>query len=392
MPELTAARAHDPDPLHFWGAGHVVFGMDSLRTLRSLAAGFSPSRVVVVADEHVIEHPSLQGALDDLASLCPVEVARHDGSEPSLGRAKQLAVAAGGDADLLVAVGGGSTIDIAKAVALAAAARDRPLESFEGAVHLDFDPAPLIAVPTTAGTGSEVTGSCVLEDEAASRKISIRSPKLVPRVAILDPALLASVPRRVIRATGIDALAHALEAYHSTRANVVTDRMALGAIARIARSIVAYYGNPQDRDAAASMQIAACMAGMAFNSARVGLAHAIASAIGPLTGLSHGECVGLGLRTAMRINLPSRTADRRDLLFHIGCETWQNEHWTSAVLSWLDDLYAALEFPATAADAGRRFDIDDAIVDNILRSGRLDTNPVRLDALQLRRILESIRG
>jgi len=380
------------DLAHFWGPTHVSFGAGSVSNLSAAAAGFHARRVLVIGDEHVLGYGSLENAIHTLSLCCSVEVARHDGSEPSLPQARVLAGPRAGDADLLIAVGGGSTIDIAKAVALASAAGARPLESFEGTAQLGFDPTPLIAIPTTAGTGSEVTGSCVLADENSDRKISIRSPKLIPRVAILDPIFLASVPKRVVRATGIDALAHALEAYHSTRANALTDVMALGAVRLIARSIAAYYRDPMERDAAASMQIAACMAGMAFNSARVGLAHAIASAIGPLTGLSHGDCVGLALRTAMRINLSSRADDRKQLLFHIGREDYRDEDWIQTVLEWLDDIYATLEFPATAAAAGRTFSIDDAIVDNIIHSGRLDTNPVKLNASELRSILQVISG
>ncbi len=376
----------------FSGPTQVVFGPDSLKSLAGLAEGFGATRVLVVVDEHVASHPLILGALDALRARRTVSVATHDGSEPSLDQARALARVDVEGVGLVVAVGGGSTLDIAKAVSLAVAARGRPLESFEGAAQLDFDPMPMVAIPTTAGTGSEVTGSCVLADEASDRKISIRSPKLLPRAAVLEPALLASVPKRVIRASGIDALAHALEAYHSTRASVVTDALALGAIRLVSESLVDYYRDPANRDAAASMQIAACMAGMAFNSARVGLAHAVASAIGLLTGLSHGDCVGLGLRTAMRVNVATRAADRRQLLFNIGREGVADERWIDAVHEWLDALYAALEFPASASAAGRAFEVDDGIVDNIMRSGRLDTNPVKLGAPELRRILEGIRG
>lgn len=377
---------------HFQGPAQVCFGQDSLGELGPIAASLGARSLLVIADEHVRTQATLLDVLDGLGARHTVEIACHDGSEPSLAQARVLAGQGRRSPELIVAVGGGSTVDIAKAVALARAGGDRCLEEFEGATQLDFDPLPLVAVPTTAGTGSEVTGSCVLADEEADRKISIRSPKLIPRAAILDPSFLASVPKRVIRATGIDALAHALEAYHSTRANVVTDAITLGAIRLIARSLVAYYRDPGERDAARDMQVAACMAGMAFNSARVGLAHAVASAIGPLTGLSHGECVGLGLRKAMELNLASRTADRAQLLFHIGREARANRPWATVVLDWLDDLYSALDFPATAARAGRSFDVDDAIVHNIIRSGRLETNPVKLDPPELRRVLEEIRG
>jgi len=140
------------------------------------------------------------------------------------------------------------------------------------------------------------------------------------------------------------------------------------------------------------MAVGSCMAGMAFNSARVGLAHAVASAIGPLTGFSHGLSVGLALPAAMRTNLRARAANRGELLFHLGLDDPGERMWEQAVLAWLDELYAALDFPRTARDAGRPFDVDERLVNNIVRSGRLDTNPVKLTEAALRDVLESIRG
>jgi len=377
---------------HFFGPGHVVFGRDCIRDLEALAAEIEPRDVLLIADRNVLGDVGLQSAIGTMRARRRVAIAEHDGSEPTLAQAADLSAMDAGDASLIVAVGGGSTIDIAKAVALARKADGQPLARFEGAAHLAFDPLPLIAIPTTAGTGSEVTGSCVLTDYESGRKVSIRSPKLRPRLAILDAHFLASVPKSVIRATGIDALTHALEAYHSTAGNIVTDRLALGAISLIGQSIVTYYRNPDDRVASEAMAIGSCMAGMAFNSARVGLAHAVASAIGPLTGFSHGLSVGLALPAAMRTNLHARAANRKELLFHIGCPDPGESSWQEAVLAWLDGLYDALEFPRTAREAGQSFEVDDQMIRNIVTSGRLDTNPVRLTESGLRDVLESIRG
>ena len=377
---------------HFWGPGHVAFGRGCIRELDTLCAELDARQVLVIVDRHVRANAALQAAVDAMREGRRVHVAEHDGSEPSLAQATELAAAVEGAVGAIVAVGGGSTIDIAKAVALARGSGGQPLIDFEGAQQLTFDPIPLIAAPTTAGTGSEVTGSCVLTDYASGRKVSIRSPKLRPRIALLDSAFLSSVPKGVIRATGVDALTHALEAYHSTGANVVTDRLALGAIALIGKSLRRYYADPADPDASASMAVGSCMAGMAFNSARVGLAHAVASAVGPLTGFSHGLSVGLALPAAMRTNLRARAANRGELLFHLGLDDPGERMWEQAVLAWLDELYAALDFPRTARDAGRPFDVDERLVNNIVRSGRLDTNPVKLTEAALRDVLESIRG
>lgn len=377
---------------HFWGPGHVVFGHGCIAQLDALCAELDAREVLVIVDRHVRANGGLQGALDALRQCRKVDVTEHDGSEPSLAQAAELTAGVQGMVGAIVAVGGGSTIDIAKAVALARAAGGQSLTSFEGARPLAFDPVPLIAAPTTAGTGSEVTGSCVLADYDSGRKVSIRSPKLRPRIALLDSSFLASVPKNVIRATGVDALTHALEAYHSTGANVVTDRLALGAIALIGKSIRRYYADSADTEASAAMAVGSCMAGMAFNSARVGLAHAVASAIGPLTGFSHGLSVGLALPAAMRTNLGARAANRRDLLFHLGLDDPGEGKWEQAILDWLEELYRSLDFPRTARAAGQPFEVDQRLVHNIIHSGRLDTNPVKLTESALRSVLESIRG
>jgi alcohol dehydrogenase len=142
---------------------------------------------------------ALQGAIDDLRRGTRISVVEHDGNEPSIAQAMELSQQSSSAIDLIVAVSGGSTIDIAKALALTRRAHGQPLAEFEGAQRVDFEPLPLIAVPTTAGTGSEVTGSCVLTDAESARKVSIRSQKLRPRVAIIDPQFLASVLSGVIR-------------------------------------------------------------------------------------------------------------------------------------------------------------------------------------------------
>jgi len=378
----------------FFGPSHVFCGGNAIEELNSLVRDFSSEYVLVVADQHVLGNEKFRAALGTLSTSRRVDIAEHDGSEPSIAQAMRLKDQAKGTADLIVAVGGGSTIDIAKALAIASRAGTRSLSSFEGANRIDFEPVPIVAVPTTAGTGSEVTGSCVLTDYEAGRKISIRSPKLQPKLALLDPGFLPSVPRSVIRATGIDALAHAVEAYFSSSGNTVTDRLALGALALIARSITKYYSDPSDSEACTGMAVGSCMAGMAFNSARVGVAHAIASAIGPLTGLSHGMCVGLALPSALRTNSKSLgPSDQKDLLFHAGLLGSLNKAtWGQDLLDWLTNLYHQLDFPITAVAAGHPFDIDDQLLNNIVNSGRLETNPIPIDVPELRELLRTIRG
>jgi alcohol dehydrogenase class IV len=157
-------------------------------------------------------------------------------------------------------------------------------------------------------------------------------------------------------------------------------------------SLPRYYRNPDDRNASENMAWGSCMAGIAFNSARVGLAHAVASAIGPLTGLSHGICVGLGLPEAVRLNLKSRAEDRSDLMAHLGVNIATDLHWESAVCAHLAKFYVELDFPKTVRDAGCSFQVNDDLVQQIISSGRLETNPARIGRETLRDVLVRIHG
>lgn len=395
--EMEETRAEDPLRVRdvslseFRGPSRLVVGWNATTQLRRIVDSFGAGSVLIIADQHVVRDSVVQSAIGELQIGQKITVQEHDGHEPSLEQASRVTAQVTSKIDVVIGIGGGSTIDTAKAVALAKMANE-PLQKFEGADQVNVDPLPLIAVPTTAGTGSEVSGSCVLTDESSKRKISIRSSSLLPRVAILDPHFLSSVPKGVIRATGVDALGHAIEAYFSTSGNVLTDRLALGAMALLIKSLPRYYSKPTEKNAAAAMAWGSCMAGIAFNSARVGLAHAVASAIGPLTGLSHGICVGLALPAAIRVNLKSRAADRGELLFHLGLSAAEDQNWERAVLAKVAELYKQLEFPQTAGDAGRPFDVDDALISRIIASGRLETNPVRVGRDTLRDVLNSIRG
>lgn len=192
--------------------------------------------------------------------------------------------------DTILAVGGGSAIDEAKAI-----------------MHFSKRVAKLkdlrfIAVPTTSGTGSEVTSFAVITDKAKGVKYPLVDPQLRPDVAILDPILVKTVPPSVTADTGMDVLTHALEAYVSTKADDFTDALAEKAVLMVFRYLVRSYENPEDEEARAHMHYASCMAGMAFDKASLGLNHAIAHNIGGKFHVPHGRVNGILLPHVMRFN------------------------------------------------------------------------------------------
>ena len=206
-------------------------------------------------------------------------------------------------ATLILAVGGGSTIDVAKAVAILATNGGR-IHDYEGIEKFFIPPLPLIAIPTTAGTGSEVSGSCVITDKEKNLKMSIRHAALNPATfAILDPLALRTVPAHVAAHSGMDAFVHAFESYISREANVMTDAINIQAIELIAGNIRQFVANRENTLAASNMLCGSALAGMAFGQTGLGNVHCMARFLGAEFHLSHGLSNALCLPTVARFNL-----------------------------------------------------------------------------------------
>lgn len=193
--------------------------------------------------------------------------------------------------DGIVAVGGGSALDLGKAVAALALNKEVPFS--ELAQMPSIKRLPFIAVPTTAGTGSEATKVTVITDAVKGIKLNPGHPDLVPDIAILDPVLTMGVPNYITAFTGLDALTHAIEAYVSTKATILSDFYALQAIEMITAHIIRAYEEPTNLEARGQMLLASYYAGVAFSNASTNLAHAMGRALGVQFNLSHGQSVAL---------------------------------------------------------------------------------------------------
>ncbi|HSJ39099.1 MAG TPA: iron-containing alcohol dehydrogenase, partial [Planococcus sp. (in: firmicutes)] len=194
-------------------------------------------------------------------------------------------------ADGILAIGGGTALDLAKALSVLAANKRLTLRDIPQYRHLDK--IPLIAVPTTAGTGSEVTKVTVITDTALKRKLNPGHPALIPDVVVLDPELTLSLSPNITAETGLDALAHAIEAYVSTRATPISDAFALEAIRAIGGSIRTSYLEPQNLQERDDMLRGSLFAGLAFSNSSTNLAHATARPLGTRFSLPHGLSVAL---------------------------------------------------------------------------------------------------
>ncbi len=225
------------------------------------------------------------------------------------------------DADCVVALGGGSVLDTAKAaVVVLSEGRQAKAMDAVGIQLLSTDPLPLLAIPTTAGTGSEVTNCAVIRDANRGRKVYIVDDRIIPPVAILDPQLTVGLPPLLTASTGMDALTHAIEAVVSRQANPISEGLALQAIRMIAINLPLVTDDPGDLEARVLMQQASTMAGWAFSVAQVGLVHGMSHALGARHGVPHGIGNGILLPHVMRFNQPAATPQLVRVAEALGCE------------------------------------------------------------------------
>ncbi|MCH3966162.1 MAG: iron-containing alcohol dehydrogenase [Bacilli bacterium] len=205
-----------------------------------------------------------------------------------------------GKCDSLVALGGGSAIDCAKAVGVRVSNPKKPFQKMRKALSIRKRIPYLAAIPTTAGTGSEATLAAVVTNQENGDKFSLSDPVLVPRLALLDPDYLKTLPKSVIADCGMDALTHAVEAYVGKAGTRTTDRYALEAIRLIDQNLVAFYRNPEDARSRGRMQLASYFAGVSFTRAFVGYVHALAHAVGGKYHLPHGYLCALYLPKVLK--------------------------------------------------------------------------------------------
>lgn len=223
-------------------------------------------------------------------------------------------------ADVVVAVGGGSPIDTGKAVAAMARNPGR-ISEYMGAGKLGKPSVPLIAIPTTAGTGSEVTPFTIITDPATDVKMLIASPHLIPSAALVDPLMTMKMPRGITAATGLDALTHAIEAYVSVKAQPLTDTFALSAIRLISANLRRAYTQPDDLEARSSVLMGALQAGLAFANSSVALVHGMARPIGAYFHVAHGISNAVLLPTVIEWSVPGNPRRYADIAEAMGEQT-----------------------------------------------------------------------
>jgi alcohol dehydrogenase class IV len=297
----------------------MLVGPGASARLGQALAGLGHRRLLVVTDADIVRLGLLQPLTDALqAGGLPWQV--FDGVTAD---APQPVVLAGvqafeaGPCDAIVAVGGGSVMDAAKVIGLAWA-NDRHPRDLVGYFRGRRSPPPLYAVPTTAGTGSEVTVAAVVSDPDTQRKLVVADTRLVPRMAALDPALMTGLPPHITAATGMDALTHAVEAYIGGWNTAFTRRMALAATGLVYRHLPVACEDGANLAAREQMALAATYAGLAFTRANVGNVHALAHQLGARYHTPHGLANALLLPGVLRWSLPAAEAPLAELAVRAG--------------------------------------------------------------------------
>lgn len=282
----------------------IVAGRGSVRELPIELNRLGCRKPMIVTDKVLRESTKVISVIEEV--LGDFEYVIFDDVKPDsecsiVDRAYEFARTNGVDG--VVSVGGGSSIDTAKGVCILYE-KGGNIKNHVGVYILSRDTIPHISVPTTAGTGSEVSHVAVIKDENEKRKLIYVDIYLVPHVAILDPELTVSMPPSVTAYTGMDALTHCIESIHSTSNNPISDSLALHGIRLIFENLPRVIEEPQDIHARQNMQVAATLGGAAFANAQVGIVHAIAHSLGAIYGIPHGLANSLILPYGMDFNLP----------------------------------------------------------------------------------------
>ncbi|MGG4493848.1 iron-containing alcohol dehydrogenase [Brevibacillus reuszeri] len=284
----------------FAAANKLVTGRDSLTQLPEEMTRLGVQRPLIVTDKILIQ----AGVVAQVEELLPMKVGifQDVNPEPEIEIVDQcVSMIREGNYDGLIAVGGGSAIDIAKAASVMAT-NEGSIELYFGTNLVKKPGLPLIAIPTTAGTGSEVTNISILSDTKEQVKKGIVSPYLLPDVAIVSPVMTLTCPPSVTAASGVDALVHAVEAYISKFASPLTDALAIGAMKLIAVHLPKAYACPDNIESREAMITASLMAGLAFGNAGVGAVHALAYPLGGRYHMAHGVSNSLLLPYVMKWN------------------------------------------------------------------------------------------
>jgi alcohol dehydrogenase class IV len=370
----------------------IVFGLGSIEKVGAEVQGLKKKKVLVVTDPGIVQAGLLEPLKNSLQAA-NIPFALFDGVEPDprLEVVRQCAEMGRNEGvEAIIGYGGGSSLDIAK-VAAVLLSNEGDLAQFFGIDLIPNPGLPVILIPTTAGTGSEVTPIAILSDTREKLKKGIVSPYLFPEVALLDPQLTVGLPPLVTALTGLDAMIHAIEAYTSVNAFDLTDHLAFRAMELLYDNIRTAYARGEDLEARSKMLEGSLLAGIAFANAGVTAVHAFAYPIGGEFHVAHGLANSVMLPHVMRFNLLGNLPKFADIGSALGLDT---DHLTDKdaaleALEAIEDLMEDLNIPRRLRDLNIPREAIPALAEGVMKVTRLlANNPRRITLEDARRIYE----
>jgi len=382
----------------------VRFGPGRIAEVGEIAAGLGRRVWLVTGGESFARSGGREPLLAGIAAagLSAEQVAGSAG-EPTIAHVATALAGLPPDREgvVVVAVGGGATIDLAKALAALAtnvgpcgpgeaeaAVTDR-LEGIGRGLPITIAPLPVVAVPTTAGTGAEATRNAVISCPRRRVKKSLRSPLMVPRAAIIDPDLVRSCSRATLTAAGLDCLTQLIESFISRRRWPLPQALVLEAFPRAFRAFPRLLADPDDAEARGALAHAAFISGVALGNSGLGLAHGVAAALGSECGTPHGLACAVMLPVALRVNREVATAELARLEATLGATESPPAAAAARLIERVDELCELAEIPARLSKLGLR---RDRLVWLAEHSGgnSMRGNPLQLTAEQLHATLEAV--
>lgn len=390
----------------FIAPGQVMFGWGRRDQIGALCARYADKAFLICGSRHLKDNQTVEGiqtAIQEAGVVCRELVTIHH--EPEVGDvdvyAEQLRQHAQSGTHVVVAIGGGSAIDLGKAVAAMATNSNGAsvIEFLEGVGQgriIQKPPCPLIAMPTTAGTGSEATKNAVITSHVLEFKKSLRSPLMVPNATVIDPELTQSLPAAVSAQTGMDAITQLIESYISKRAKPIPKVLALAGLEKAIPAITEVVRDKPSRSAREHMAHAALLSGMALANSGLGMAHGVAAALGVHARVPHGLACAVMLPTAMRINCQVRISEMACLGRLFARVTQQticsqdDESAADFACRYVEDLCQQLGIPDKLSEIGVSQDQLPAIVKSSWGNS-MRGNPRELSQTELTQILERMR-
>ncbi len=376
---------------------HVTFGWGKRTQLGTLAAGLG-QRAVIVSGSRTLRRSVLWNELINSLAHAKIDIAcefeaRREPTIADVDSATQEILACQNKPDLIIGIGGGAALDLAKAIAAMAtnqhgsSVRDF-LEGVGTGLQIENPPLPMIAVPTTAGTGSEATKNAVVSVDAPPCKKSLRSEKMVPDIILIDPELTSSNPPEITAASGMDAITQLIESYLSNRATSLTQAICLEGLKLAIPNLPRAFEDGMNQEARSAMSYAAFLSGVALANSGLGMAHGVAAALGAQCDISHGLACATLLPIALKTN---QTASRKQQAV-LGKLFAKDPHLSKAAaieasITAIEELCDQLRIPRKLRDLGvKENQLED--IANGSRGNSMNGNPRELSTDELYSILK----